>query len=438
MKQIICNLILIIGIISFHSCLKEEENIFGQSSAERLIEAAKEYEEILSSAENGWVMDFFAEYEENKMGGYQILCKFDKGKVTMAGAFTLSSKYTEMGKKISSSYSFVNSQGPVLSFDGYNDVLHGFADPGSQSNTDGYAGDIEFIIIKATKEEVVMRGIKRNLKIVLRPMEAGKDWDEYCLEVEAMQKNLADISRFAVNKDGQKIGYFTFRSEENEVHNTETPEIGITKYTVTNKGINLYDSLTIGNTVFKRFTWDQQNTKFTDFNAKDNYEITPVYISVDNLIGTYMVTADNQDEPVSVTFSKGAKDNIIKVSKELIGYEFDIEVYGDNNKLAIKTQTVGRDENGNYIKLAVATVTDLIITTTTTTYTNRYGYSGSWYRGTVDNPELRFLRSAHPLLFMTTYVIGIRVVVYSDDTLNKDHIVEYKDMLIANPIFIRK
>lgn len=437
MKHIYYNLLLILAVLSLQSCLKEEENYFGKSSAERLIEAAKEYEAILSSKENGWVMDFFAESEEYKYGGFQMLCKFDQGRVTMAGAFTVPNKYTKAGEKVTSSYSILSSQGPILDFDTYNPVLHSYADPGKSTNPDGYAGDFEFVLTKVTEDEIEMRGLKNNIKMVMRPMEAGKDWKEYCNEVEILQENLKEMTRFAIEKSGQSVGYVTLWTTDNEMHDTEAENgIEIRKYTVSNRGINLYDSLAIDGTVIKRLDWNNETKTFTDLNTTSGIQFKSINIAYEQLLGTYKVTADNLDEPVTVTFT-AKEDGKIRVSKELFGYEFDIDVY-DNNKLGIESQKLGYDEKtGYYIKLVVAIRTNLIFQESSS-FTYDYAYSGSWYRGSADKPELRFLKSAHTLLFFTSYTIGIRVLEYKADTQSNKDIVGYRTLLISNPIFTKQ
>lgn len=430
--------------MSLQSCLKEEENIFGKSSAERLMEAQAEYEELLSSAENGWVMDYYAGFGEDRIGGYQVICKFEKGKATMAGAFTMGN-YKKIGEKIESSYSINRMQGPCLTFGTYNTILHPFADPGNVTDPYGYGGDFEFIVIKASKEEFVLKGIKQKQIVVMRPMKAEKDWDQYCAEVVELEKTLSNYTRFSINKSGQHVGYTTMWTGDNEMHDTDRSDIKISKYTVTNEGINLYDSLNINNNVLKRLVWDKENSKFVDLDKGTNIELIPTFIQFQQLLGKYLVTTDNIEEPVEVEFRDKGDGKTIRVSSDFLrafdenlDYEFDIEV-GENNQLGIKTQTLELDPKTGYAtKLAVATRLNFIIGNSSG-YHATYPYSGSWYRYSPDKPELRFLPTTYVTLIFPTYVVGIRVVEFKNQTtVSNGDVIKNKTVTISNPIFVKQ
>lgn len=445
MKNIISSIIiLLVGLLSLQSCLKEEENIFDKSSAERLMEAQAEYDKLLSSAENGWAMDYYAGFGEDRIGGYQIICKFEEGKAIMAGAFTMGD-YKNLGEKIESSYSINRMQGPCLSFGTYNKVLHPFADPGSISDPYGYGGDFEFMILKASKEEFILKGIKQKQIIVMRPMKAEKDWDQYCAEVVELEEILSNYTRFSINKSGQHVGYTTMWTGDYEIHDTDRPDIKISKYTVTNEGINLYDSLNISNNVLKRLVWDKENSKFVDLDKGTDVELIPTFIQFQQLLGKYLVTTDNIEEPVEVEFRDKGDGKTIRVSSDFLrafdenlDYEFDIEV-GENNQLGIKTQTLEVDPKTGYAtKLAVATRLNFIIANSSG-YHATYPYSGSWYRYSPDKPELRFLPTTYVTLIFPTYVIGIRVVEFKNQTtVSSGDVIKNKTVTISNPIFVKQ
>lgn len=448
MKKIILNIVLILGIISLHSCFKEDNEIFDDSSANRLMEAQREYDKLLSAPENGWVMDYYAGLEGGRLGGYQVLCKFDNGQVTIAGAYTVGD-YKTIGEKIQSSYTLNRIQGPTLSFATYNKALHPYADPGSMTDPYGYGGDFEFMIMKASKDEFILRGIKQRQVVVMRPMEVGKDWDEYCQDVVKLQEIFPDFTRFSVEKSGQHTGYVTLWAGDNEMHDTDREDIQITKYAVTDRGINLYDSLTVGGNVLKRLIWDKANNKFVDMNATSNVELKPVYIGIDDLAGTYTADADNFENPVTVTLTATDKGTL-RVSKEFfqalnpnINYEFEIEVYG-KNKFGIKTQKL--DEHPlpggvkvNVTKLAVTTQTSVLFGSSTQYNTVR-AYDGSWYRGTTEKPEIRFLQSSYMSIFFPVYIVGVRLLKFDRDTSmgSRDIVDTYKMTTISNIVLTKQ
>lgn len=443
MKNIFA-LIFIFSLLCLQSCLKEEEDIFGQSSAERLIEAQKEYEKILASAENGWTMDYYTGLEGNRIGGYQIICKFEGGKATMAGAFTLKD-YKTVGEKIESSYTINRMQGPCLSFNTYNTVLHQFADPNGVSDPYGFAGDFEFVIVKATKEEIILRGVKYKHTIVMRPMEPAKDWDEYCQEVVKLKEEISQYTRFEVNKSGQTAGYVTIWGTDSQMHDTDREDIYVENYTVDNKGIRLYSPLTIGGNTINELTWDKDNAKFIDSNQNTGVELAPISIKFEQLLGTYEVTGHNFDEPIEVTLTDAGDGKNIRVSSnflrtinEDLDYEFTIEVY-DNNRLGIKTQSLGKKPGSNtFYTLAVCVSTNLILGTTNG-YNASYPYSGSWYRFSAEKPELRFLSSTFTSLIFTSTILGVRVLeTRKENSVASGDIVGTRSAVINSPIFTKK
>lgn len=173
----------------FTSCDNEQEDIFDETAAHRLNHALEEYQGYLSSAENGWVMEYFA---NNNEAGYPILMKFDAaGSVTMAGknAVATGGKYMEQ----KSLYELIADNGPVLTFDTYNNILHAFSNPEDDPNTDnneqglGHEGDYEFVIYEATADYFHFKGKKYGLDIYMYKLPADMVWEEYYENIDAIR-----------------------------------------------------------------------------------------------------------------------------------------------------------------------------------------------------------------------------------------------------------
>ena len=58
------------------SCLKEDNEVFGESSSKRLQKALEEARTVLRSSEKGWVMDYYVG-DDSSYGGYAFTVKFD-------------------------------------------------------------------------------------------------------------------------------------------------------------------------------------------------------------------------------------------------------------------------------------------------------------------------------------------------------------------------
>ncbi|MFZ4726916.1 MAG: DUF4302 domain-containing protein, partial [Paludibacter sp.] len=162
MRKIIYFHILAFTAFIFNACSPEQADIFASSSAERMNNAMIDNQTILTSAENGWAMQYFPTDEKP---GYTFLMKFGSNKfVTIAGKneFTIKNEL----QKDSSLYQLIADNGPVLTFNSYNNILHTFSNP---QNPNGYGleGDYEFMILKSSENELELKGKKRGVKIIM-------------------------------------------------------------------------------------------------------------------------------------------------------------------------------------------------------------------------------------------------------------------------------
>ena len=158
-------------MLTFNSCSRFEDPIFDQSSAQRMNEAFAKYDEILQQAPYGWSLDYYYGDYQNPDGGYKMLIKFKDGMVDLASELTANK--VDAGTVVKSSYSFASDNGPILSFDSYNPVLH-FYSEATSSNPQGLGGDFEFILESVTPEKIVMRGKKFANQLVMRPLKEKK------------------------------------------------------------------------------------------------------------------------------------------------------------------------------------------------------------------------------------------------------------------------
>ena len=193
MKKTIAILLSVSCLFGLDSCFKTDDEVFDKSAAQRLNELQTSYREVLSSAENGWVFQYFASEEEQ---GYPFVMKFDKnGGVTIAGNNSVST--SNAYKEESSTYDFVQDMSVVLTFDTYNTIFHEFSQPGDDGV--GHGGDYEFQIkgVSANKDTVYVMGKKTgiNMRLVKFPMGATytsngesktvSSWEDYFTAIKA-------------------------------------------------------------------------------------------------------------------------------------------------------------------------------------------------------------------------------------------------------------
>lgn len=177
MKKIINILFVVLSVAIYSSCTPEENDIFDDSSANRIDAAIKESKDILTGASNGWLIEY---YPASKMqyGGYNMLISF-----TDDGMATVSGDNYDSDEKATSTYSLKQSAGVILSFDTYNEIMHFFSDPknpvGIGQNGKGMEGDLEFMLMEVSKDKIVLQGRKTRNIMIMTPMDENVNWADY-------------------------------------------------------------------------------------------------------------------------------------------------------------------------------------------------------------------------------------------------------------------
>lgn len=161
--------LLIAVCIGFISCDREQKDFFSESSALRLNKAIEEAKNALLDAENGWIMEYFP---TSSSRGESLLIKFENnGMATIAAQNQYFPTYTED----EGTFKVIGDNGPSLTFDTYNKVLHMFANPENPAGL-GLQGDYEFIIIEVGETQIELKGKKRGTKIYLKKLGSDQEW----------------------------------------------------------------------------------------------------------------------------------------------------------------------------------------------------------------------------------------------------------------------
>lgn len=165
------------------SCLIEDKKLFCESPAERIEAYLNEYQSLMVSAENGWLLEYYP--GDESVGGYAYVVKFDKSEVT--AWFQLAD---DVAESLTTMYKMTQDDGPVLSFDTFNDYLHFFANPSSGSYQ-GYLGDTEFKIMGSNPEktEIYLRGKKTGMDMTMKKFTG--DAAQYLTAVNDVSEGMA-------------------------------------------------------------------------------------------------------------------------------------------------------------------------------------------------------------------------------------------------------
>lgn len=269
MKKIYC-LVCLAAILLVSACTHEEEDLFASSSAERADATIKDYTEILTGAENGWLMEYYPEMQQ-KYGGYNTLVKFDKD-----GKVSVSSDVYEPTAMATSLYSVKQSAGIILSFDTYNEIFHFYSDPNDPSGLGGpgygMEGDYDFLILEATPEKVVVKGKKSGNVAVMTPISTR--WEDYIAEIQEMEESMS-CNKFKMAVGNLEV--FIRRSQRTlslsyELNGEELSEN--VSYIVTPTGMKFYKPITINGIEFSELTYNEATESFSSSNS----EVTMVKI----------------------------------------------------------------------------------------------------------------------------------------------------------------
>lgn len=180
-----------LAALALTACSNNSDEIFDQSAAERLEQYKKEYADVLTADGGLWTMEYFSNPDEP---GYLFVMKFDKN-----GSVEISANHKWIGgefKQEISLWKMIADNGPVLSFNSYNNLFHIFSDPANITGPDapkgdeggdinetgyGHEGDYEFQVMEVSDEGKTVRllGKKRMYDIYLHRLDPSTDIQGY-------------------------------------------------------------------------------------------------------------------------------------------------------------------------------------------------------------------------------------------------------------------
>lgn len=254
-KRIFLYSLLICWGLCFQSCLFSEEDLFDESSSARIQETIIEYEKLLQQPENGWLLEYYpgANYQ---MGGVNLLCKFDGKKVEIASE--MGGNTIGAGKKVSSLYRVIAEQSVLLTIDTYNELIHLFGEP--QGSNSSMQGDYEFVIMKASENEIVLQGKRYKNIMRMTPLDEV-DWTNYITKLIRVP-NQAFLRTYDLTVNGSKTGHIVRSGNTNtiEVHlNSADEKADVIPFIYTTQGLKLQKPLFLNGKELIHFSWQPTN-----------------------------------------------------------------------------------------------------------------------------------------------------------------------------------
>lgn len=247
-KNIFAFLLMALPALLLTSCLKDQEDTFSEPASIRMSNYLKNTENLLTGNSNGWVLNYFPDRNQS-YGGYSYTLKFTGDDVEVRTEVAESPEQTFVSK-----YRLVADDGPVLTFDTYNDALHFFSTPSSGAY-EAMDGDFEFIILSATDEEIVLKGKRSGNIMYMTPLTMSSE--EYQTKLASFKTDLVFDTAAGVI-EGQNDTLHIYSSLR--WIDIQTPDSTIeAPFCYDIDGISLYEDVNIGGQLVRQFKYDEND-----------------------------------------------------------------------------------------------------------------------------------------------------------------------------------
>ena len=348
-KIIKLSLLLLALPLLMTSCLKDDNEVFGESSSKRLQQALEEARTVLRSSEKGWVMDYFIG-DGSSYGGYAFVVKFDSLTVTASSELTKGSS--------TSYYKLTTDNGPVLTFDTYNDVFHALATP-SQSNYEGNHADYEFQIVSATPELVVLRGRRTNNLVYLHPLTTTPE--EYLAKVADTEKKFI-VASLSTEVDGKNLSA-DFDINNRQVAFYSTTDESFSKncaFTFTDTGVRFNTPVEAYGKTLSNLSFDPETMTFTSNDSGSEQlaikgHLPADYVYYEQIPGDYVFRFQKNDGEkyvdvdVDVTLTPNEDQSGFVMNGVIDGRGINLNYDKAKGILYMVPQSLGKISSGNVV-----------------------------------------------------------------------------------------
>lgn len=300
-NKIYTYILIAMATLALQSCLKDQEDIFEDSASIRMQKALDNAKSVLTSSDNGWVFDYFPD-SQKAYGGYVYAVKFDNTHATV---------WSELapGENESSLYKMTNDNGPMLSFDSYNTLMHFFATPwGSSVGSGGYEaydGDFEFMIMEVTNDLITLKGKRTGNIMYLHRL--NEDPNSYIEAASDMADNqfLTSISgnigstsvQGSIDLDVRYMS-FTMPGTTNADGSEETANEYGAYFVNTPTGIRFPEPLEVNGVTIDALNYDVDALTYTGTDSNGGAvqlagDIPDTYAFFDEYLGDFTITSNN-------------------------------------------------------------------------------------------------------------------------------------------------
>ena len=332
MKKAYFLFISVVLTLLMQSCLHEKNTTFDLPAAERVDQSVADYTTLLESSEGGWMLHYYAG-RNYSYGGYTLLLKFKNGHVTAMG------DVLDPEEKATSEYEVVKDQGPMLSFNVYNKVIHPLAAPWL-GNPEGIQGDYEFAILRATTDSIVLRGRKWKNEMVLTRLPKDTNWDEYMMGIITVKDGMS-VSTYNFIQGNDTLAQGSIDPDTRRI----TVTLGQTKwdmpYCTNATGIVLRQPIIIGGKQYQNLTWNETERALTEGELKVAQYTPSNHKKIDFWVGEWQLKTSLRKR-ITLTLERATAPNTLKgyLLYDKVSYELQLTYDPINGRIELPGQPV--------------------------------------------------------------------------------------------------
>ena len=324
---------------SLTSCLKDQDDLFDRPASARLQDRMDQVRQVLRSAEHGWEFDYYPGIDLS-YGGVVYTVRFDSLTATVGCSLIPDSTETTY-------YRITNDNGPVLTFDTYNRLLHYFATP-SASEYEAKGGEFEFVVRDVTDSLITLYGKKTRNTMYLRRLHASAD--DYATRTVSIFDHF--VAGFTGTIDGNDVEG-TFDLGNRSIKLTSATDAATTHFAFTDRGIRLYHPLRVAGTSIQALAYDTETMQFTAIDAPQ-HDIRLQGIPFADSVQTFSSYAGrytlryNNNRNIAVTLVPNRLDGTYLLSGLSRHYNLVLRYEPASGSLTLAPQVVG-DYDGNTV-----------------------------------------------------------------------------------------
>lgn len=378
-------------MVPMQSCLKDTEEVFEDSPSARLSAYNDGLHKVLCDGDGTWIMEYYP--GANQMyGGYTYIMNFAEKEVTVKGELS--------DKSATSLYKFAADNGPVISFDSYNEVFHHFSTP-SSSKYEAYGGDFEFTIVNFTDDEVILKGKRTGNRYTMRRAEAGFKADEYLAGINALKNSfkapaiegmIGDLAVTGSIDLSKRTIHIFYPSGEVDEDGEEILTDLSSAFIITPEGFHMYNPIEVNGYTIRDLFYLPVHNSLTNGVITLQGKLPDGYHFYDELAGQYTFSSQGVNKKITLTPDEEGTGFIAKGLLNTVDIYFGYnDSFGGLTLTAQQLETKGSNSivliavdmaSGGYISADEAVGVDIKYDTKTSKF--KFYDNGAWEDMKVD------------------------------------------------------